>query len=61
MPPESENAKAGLGTSIVTAVAAQLDAMIIVRSAEPGTIVLIDHVAPNELAFSASEPALVPV
>ena len=49
-PPESEPAKAGLDTSIVSAVAAQLDARIILRSAEPGTIVLIDHTSHIGLA-----------
>lgn len=45
MPPLSENAKAGLGTSIVTALADQLEATIDVSDAQPGTLVSIKHVA----------------
>lgn len=43
MPPDSDNAKSGLGTSIVTALANQLDARIEVGAANPGTMVSIIH------------------
>ena len=39
-------AKAGLGTNIVKALAKQLDAKITVRDRKPGTDVSLDHVAP---------------
>jgi two-component sensor histidine kinase len=51
MPPESE-AKPGLGTSIVEALARQLNARVQVASASPGTAVSIIH---TQLAAVASE------
>ncbi len=45
MPAAAEDAKAGLGTSIVKALAAQLGADITVRAANPGTIVTLSYVA----------------
>lgn len=52
MPAESE-AKPGLGTSIVEALANQLNARVQVASASPGTAVSIIH---TQLAAVASEP-----
>jgi two-component system, sensor histidine kinase PdtaS len=43
MPPASDNAKSGLGTSIITALANQLDAKIEVAAGNPGTLVSIIH------------------
>jgi two-component sensor histidine kinase len=43
MPPDSESAKAGLGTSIVEALAKQLNARVNVSQANPGTTVSIVH------------------
>jgi two-component sensor histidine kinase len=43
MPDDPANAKPGLGTSIVQALAAQLNAQIVVTSANPGTSVCIAH------------------
>lgn len=45
MPTAAEDAKAGLGTSIVKALAGQLGAEITVTEAQPGTIVTLAHVA----------------
>ncbi|WP_324134734.1 sensor histidine kinase [Bosea sp. (in: a-proteobacteria)] len=45
MPTAAEDAKAGLGTSIVKALAGQLGAEIAVTEAQPGTIVTLIHVA----------------
>jgi two-component sensor histidine kinase len=53
MPPPADNAKSGLGTSIVTALANQLEARIEVGGGNPGTIVTITHdskVAPSNPA-----------
>lgn len=44
MPSGSEAKKGGLGTSIVQALAAQLNAIIVVSDAGPGTAVTISHV-----------------
>jgi len=44
MPPESAHASPGLGTSIVEALARQLDAKVKVADAHPGTTVSIAHV-----------------
>jgi two-component sensor histidine kinase len=44
MPPESARAVPGLGTSIVEALARQLQAKVQVSSADPGTIVSLVHV-----------------
>lgn len=46
MPDEPDLAKAGLGTSIVQALAKQLDAEISVEDAGPGTRVMLTHVVP---------------
>ena len=43
MPAEPNNAKAGLGTSIVQALAMQLNGKVIVTPGSPGTNVLIQH------------------
>jgi two-component sensor histidine kinase len=43
MPEASETAKAGLGTSIVQALASQLSAHVKVVGGEPGTTVLVAH------------------
>lgn len=45
MPAAAEDAKAGLGTSIVKALAAQLGAEITVTKAKPGTVITLSHVA----------------
>jgi len=45
MPADPESAKAGLGTGIIEALAAQLDARVQVAGANPGTIVSIIHSA----------------
>ncbi|MFN3673168.1 MAG: sensor histidine kinase, partial [Bosea sp. (in: a-proteobacteria)] len=44
MPKAAEDAKAGLGTSIVKALAGQLGAEISVEAANPGTIVTLSRV-----------------
>ena len=43
MPEDPDNAKPGLGTSIVQALASQLGAQIVVTSANPGTSVSVAH------------------
>jgi two-component sensor histidine kinase len=43
MPPDSESARPGLGTSIVEALARQLDARVLVTGANPGTRVAVVH------------------
>ena len=43
MPNEAANAKPGLGTSIIKALAAQLHARIDIRDANPGTSISIIH------------------
>jgi two-component sensor histidine kinase len=43
MPAESANAKGGLGTSIVQALTAQLQALVKISDANPGTAVSITH------------------
>ena len=45
MPVDAPAANAGLGTSIVTALAAQLGATIVVSTASPGTLVSISREA----------------
>jgi two-component sensor histidine kinase len=45
MPADPESAKAGLGTSIVEALAKQLDARVQVTQANPGTAVSVSHVS----------------
>lgn len=62
MPTAAEDAKAGLGTSIVKALAGQLGAEITVTGASPGTIVTLAHVA--EVDFRGQpmpEPVSEPV
>jgi len=64
MPVDHATAKAGLGTTIVTALATQLDASVTVNAANPGTTVSISHAAPGvaSLARPSSSPALgVPI
>jgi two-component sensor histidine kinase len=50
MPKQPAEAKAGLGTNIVQALAKQLDANITIVDADPGTTVLLEHgaAAPRE-------------
>ena len=49
--------KAGLGTTIVQALATQLDAEITVTDNDPGTMVSLDHVAPTvEDGVTAAKP-----
>jgi two-component sensor histidine kinase len=55
MPPDAASAKPGLGTSIVEALANQLDARVAIADARPGTVVSIVH-APGEK--SAPGPTL---
>lgn len=43
MPPEDEDHKPGLGTGIVEALAAQLDAVVSIANQSPGTKVLVTH------------------
>jgi two-component sensor histidine kinase len=43
MPAEPQQAKAGLGTSIVEALARQLNAHVSVAAAKPGTTVSVAH------------------
>ena len=43
MPPASATMKAGLGTSIIEALAKRLDAEITVASAKPGTAISVVH------------------
>ncbi|MBM7046244.1 sensor histidine kinase [Rhizobium lusitanum] len=59
MPAESENVRAGLGTSIVKALAAQIDATISVTDAAPGTRVALCHSASVSIQKPASEVAPV--
>ena len=62
MPAEPEHAKAGLGTSIVTALAVQLDAEIRVTGASPGTMVTLSHVAEVDLqGRQIPAPAIEPL
>lgn len=58
MPTAAEDAKAGLGTSIVKALAGQLGAEITVTEAQPGTIVTLVHVADVD---SSGQPMPEPV
>lgn len=44
MPAGHESSKAGLGTTIIEALATQLDATVFVASANPGTMVSVAHV-----------------
>ena len=61
MPTTAEDAKAGLGTSIVKALAGQLGAEITVEGADPGTVVTLSRVVKLDRAgvattAEASEP-----
>jgi len=55
MPPDASNAKAGLGTSIVQALTRQLQAVIKVDNANPGTAVSVVH---TQIAAVQSSPAV---
>lgn len=55
MPQNAEDAKAGLGSSIVKALAMQLDAEVGTSPAGPGTLVSVTH---RRVALSAPRPAL---
>jgi two-component sensor histidine kinase len=58
MPAPTDGVKAGLGTSIVEALARQLDARIIVADARPGTRVALDH---RVIAAVEGEPPVADV
>lgn len=58
MPPAAEDAKAGLGTAIVQALAAQLSATITVTDLNPGTGVSVVHRKPFGLAKGTAKPEL---
>jgi two-component sensor histidine kinase len=58
MPAEPTHAKAGLGTSIVEALARQLNASVKVAPAMPGTNVSVVH---NQIAAIEDEPEIVAV
>ena len=58
MPAEPDLAKAGLGTSIVQALAKQLNAAISVEDEAPGTRVLLTHVAPFDGAAAIEHQAV---
>ena len=57
MPPESAGVKAGLGSSIVQALARQLHAVVKVADAAPGTIVSVRHTALKLVSAEAAEAA----
>lgn len=48
MPDPAAKVKPGLGTGIVEALAAQLEAEVVVSSAEPGTLITLTHTASSE-------------
>ncbi len=56
MPTNPENARAGLGTSIVQALAKQLDAKISLAAGDPGTKVLIRHAYVPAMVGQAGAP-----
>jgi two-component system, sensor histidine kinase PdtaS len=58
MPAEPSQAKPGLGTSIVEALARQLSAVVKVANARPGTAVSVTH---NQIAAVEDEPELAAV
>jgi two-component sensor histidine kinase len=58
MPEDAANAKAGLGTSIVQALARQLQAQIKVADAKPGTTVSIIH---TQIAAAESGAKVIPL
>lgn len=55
MPDASERVKAGLGTGIVEALAGQLEANIVITSADPGTIVTVTRKSAAQIG--KEEPA----
>ena len=59
MPKGREPAKAGLGTSIVQALAKQLDAVVDVADADPGTRISLTHMGALEGRHAAALPAAV--
>lgn len=59
MPTQPGEAKAGLGTNIVQALAKQLDASISVLATRPGTRVLLEHATTN--GKTVSGPVATPV
>jgi two-component sensor histidine kinase len=59
MPPAATPAKAGLGTSIVEALARQLEAEVDVADNQPGTAITVVHKA--VIGHQESEPALAAV
>jgi two-component sensor histidine kinase len=64
MPVDHATAKAGLGTTIVTALATQLDAIVTVDAADPGTTVSISHAAPSvpsRSTQSSNTPRVAPI
>jgi two-component sensor histidine kinase len=58
MPAANDGAKAGLGTAIVQALAAQLSATITVTDRHPGTGVSVVHRRPHGLVKDADKPEL---
>jgi two-component sensor histidine kinase len=54
MPKDAESAKAGLGTSIVQALAAQLQAELKVSDVGPGTKVAVVHTRSSDIAAAAA-------
>lgn len=54
MPKDAESAKSGLGTSIVQALAAQLQAELSVSDADPGTKVAVVHTTSSEAKVTAA-------
>jgi two-component sensor histidine kinase len=59
MPSGPTPAKAGLGTSIVQALAKQLGAVVAVTPANPGTQISIIHTTPSGAAHPAAALAAV--
>lgn len=58
MPKIGKDANAGLGTSIVQALAKQLDALITVAGQSPGTLVTLTHVALQPGEVPVDHPAV---
>ena len=52
--PLARKSKAGLGTSLVQALARQLHATVVVTAANPGTVVLVSHGPDDETAEAAA-------
>jgi len=57
MPVDAANAKPGLGSSIVQALTSQLNAVVAIADASPGTAVSIDHTQIAAVAVTESIPA----